>query len=262
MHWLTLIDGWRTWMIAAGRPQTTVRLRTYQLRRFAEIHPVASPSSVMVEWLAGREWAPETMKSYRAALSSFYRWAHRQGHVTVDPTVDLPTIRTPRRTPRPAPEAVLDAALVKASPRTRLMVQLAGYHGMRRGEIARVHTDDLLQDLAGWSLIVHGKGAKDRVIPLADDVADELRQLARGWVFPSPAGGPLTAQHVGKLVARVLPEQWTCHTLRHRFATRAYAGTRNMFAVQEMLGHSRPETTRGYVLIPQDDLRATLRSAA
>ena len=142
------------------------------------------------------------------------------------------------------------------------MVSMGAGHGMRRGEIARVHTDDLVEDLVGWSLRVHGKGGKDRVIPISDELAEQLRALPPGWVFPSPAGGHLTAHHVGKLIARALPGRWTSHTLRHRFATVSYAGTRDLFAVQDMLGHAKPETTRDYVQLPQDALRATLTAAA
>ena len=109
---------------------------------------------------------------------------------------------------------------------------------------------------------MHGKGGKDRVIPISDDIARHLLALPDGWAFPSPAGGHLTEQHVGKLIANVLPDGWTAHSLRHRFATTAYAGTRDLLAVQELLGHSRPETTRGYVRLPQDALRAAVAAAA
>ena len=64
------------------------------------------------------------------------------------------------------------------------------------------------------------------------------------------------------LIARALPDQWTAHPLRHRFATVAYQGTRDLLAVQELLGHSKPETTRNYIRLPQDALRAAVAAAA
>jgi integrase/recombinase XerC len=51
-------------------------------------------------------------------------------------------------------------------------------------------------------------------------------------------------------------------TLRHRFATVCYAGERDLLAVQTLLGHSKPETTRQYVLIPDKSLRAAVAWAA
>ncbi len=262
MEWEQAIAGWRSWMQAAGRPQTTVKLRCYQMRRFAEEHPLHTGTGQMVDWLSNPGWAPDTKKSYRSALVSFYGWAAANGVVDVDPTLRLPSVRTKPHPARPAPEVVVKAGELAADPRTWLMLQLAARHGLRRGEIARVHSDDVTPDLAGWSLRVHGKGDKLRVIPLADATAAALLELPAGWAFPSPYGGHLTEQHVGKLIARVLPGQWTAHPLRHRFATTAYAGTRDLLAVQEMLGHSRPETTRGYIQMPQDALRAALAAAA
>lgn len=235
-------------MQAAGRPTPTVKLRCYQLRRYAEGHPVDSTTDQMIAWLAHSGWSPETKKSYRAALVGFYGWAHRRGHLDHDPTLDLPTVRTPQRVPRPAPDQVLQRAILTADPRVQLMLALAGRHGLRRSEIAQVHTRDML--------------GEDRIVPLDVATGITIARTPPGWVFPSPSGGHLTEGHVGKLVAAALDGHWTAHSLRHRFATAAYAGTRDLLAVQLLLGHTRPETTRGYILVPQDDLRAALQAAA
>ena len=261
MEWHKLIGNWRDWMVAAGRPSTTVRLRVYQMRRFAEDHPRGASTQQMIGWLAGAGWSVETRKSFRAALVNFHRWAVTFGHLTEDPTRLLPPVKSIPHPPRPAPESVVAAALLAGDARVQLMVGLAAFLGLRRGEIARVHSDDLFEDLAGWSLVVHGKGGKDRTVPVVGRLLDELGDRGPGWVFPSPRGGHLTEQHVGKLIGRVLPDGWTAHTLRHRFATVAYAGTRDLFAVQELLGHSRPETTRGYVLLPGESLRLAVAAA-
>ena len=57
-----------------------------------------------------------------------------------------------------------------------------------------------------------------------------------GWLFPDGAGGLPSPDWVGGLVGKVLPAGYTMHTLRHRFATRAYRGSRNLRAVQTLLG--------------------------
>lgn len=259
-----LISHWRTWLTACGRPPSTLRLRTHQLLRFADHHPnlVDVTAADMVSWLANPDWSPNTKASNRAALRSFYGWAHSYGHVPVDESRQLPTVKIPPPVPNPAPESAVKRGLLAARPREHLMVELAAHLGMRRAEIAQVHTDDLVEDLVGWSLKVHGKGGKIRVIPLPDHLAARLLSLPSGWVFPSPRGGHLTADHVGVLIARTLPDNWTAHPLRHRFATKAYAGTRDLLAVQELLGHSKPETTRAYVRLPQDALRQAVAAAA
>lgn len=198
----------------------------------------------------------------RSALRGFYRWAVEIGHSADDPTAILPVIRSAVHPPRPAPEDVVDQALIHSDERIGLMVRLAARQGLRRGEISRIHSTHVVPDLVGWSLRVHGKGGKVRIVPLAADIARDLLSRPQGWIFPSPSGGHLTAHHVGKLVQRALPDGWTAHTLRHRFATAAYSGTRDLLAVQELMGHSRPETTRGYILLPQDSLRAAVAAAA
>ncbi|WP_420868971.1 tyrosine-type recombinase/integrase [Brachybacterium muris] len=52
---------------------------------------------------------------------------------------------------------------------------------------------------------------------------------------------------VGELINEALPGTWSAHTLRHRFATEAYRGSRDLLLVQTLMGHSKPETTAIYV---------------
>jgi integrase len=263
--WVTPLEQWGEWMRAADRPSTTRYLRDYQVRRFAVEHggqPWAVTTDQLIAWIAGQDWAAETKRSYRAALRSFYAWAHITGRILANPAGLLPTIKPPIRLPRPTPEPVFAAALLAADERIGLMVLLAAREGLRRGEIAQVHTRDLEEDLLGWSLRVHGKGAKERLVPLNDQVSAMLRGAPEGFLFPGQINGHLSAPYVGKLVSAVLGVGWTTHTLRHRFATRTYAGSRDLFAVQTLLGHAKAETTRMYVLIPDESLRAAMQWAA
>jgi integrase len=263
--WVAPLDSWEAWLRAADRPATTRYLRIYQVRRFAaEVGqgPWTVTLDEMVVWLGGQKWATETKRSYRAALRSFYGWAHASGRMSHNPAGLLPPIKPPVRLPRPTPETVLASALLVADQRVQLMVLLAARQGLRRSEIAQVHTRDLEQDLLGWSLHVHGKGAKERMVPLSEHVRVLLSSAPAGFLFPGQIGGHLSPAHVGKLVSKVLGPGWTTHTLRHRFATVAYAGERDLFAVQRLLGHSKPETTQLYVLIPDASLRAAVAWAA
>jgi integrase/recombinase XerC len=73
--------------------------------------------------------------------------------------------------------------------------------------------------------------------------------------------GHMTAKHLGDLVARALPDHWTMHTLRHRFSSRAYRGTRNLHAVQVLLGHESIATTERYVAVDDSEIRAAMVAA-
>lgn len=262
--WRTMINDWCDRLAYQERPQTTINLRRYQLLRFAEDHP--RPELVTEEqiatWLVSHRWSKQTRRSYRSAIRRFYQWAVRTKRLQADPTADLDPVTADALIAKPAPEDIVDAAMVRADDRVQLMLLLASRQGMRRGEIARLHTDDLVRDLLGCSLIVHGKGGKDRQIPVNGEVLRRLRACPPGFVFPGQCDGHLSAPYVGKLMSRALEAGWTAHTLRHRFATRAYGQTRDLFAVQELLGHRRPETTRGYVRLPDDAMRIALEAAA
>lgn len=182
-----------------------------------------------------------------AAARGFFAWAYKAGRVPAYIADELPRVRQHKAPPRPAPDHAWRAALEAADPRVSLMLRLAGEAGLRRAEVARVHYRDLVEDAAGWSLRVHGKGGKTRVVPLnarlaagircrpSGDNTPDTRNMFNntgdppdtancGWLFPTATGGHLGAGQVGKLVARALPDGWTMHTLRHRFATRALRG--------------------------------------
>lgn len=114
-----------------------------------------------------------------------------------------------------------------------LILRLGAQAGLRRGEIAQIHAHDLSRDLLGWSLLVHGK-----------------------------INGHLSARRVGELAAEALPAPWTLHTLRHRFATRAYEATGDLVTVSRLLGHASVATTQRYVATGRTRLREVAGAAA
>lgn len=87
------------------------------------------------------------------------------------------------------------------------MMRLAAEAGLRRAEVAQVHTRDVINSCGGAQLVVYGKGGKTRVVPIGEDLAAAIRAGAAGhtpylpaggWLFPAwPAAGHLTAAHVG-----------------------------------------------------------------
>lgn len=261
VRWNDVLGLYALAMRAAGRSGGTIKLHRHYLFNLALETSTRSPWTVstgqLVAFLAVDHWSPETRKSARAAVRSFYRWGVGAGHLEVDPSASLPSIRVPRARPRPTPEHLV-RQLVRDRGRLGLMAMLAAYAGLRRGEIAKVHRRDLVGDV----LLVRGKGGKVRAVPIVN--VELLEQLERldDWAFPNGYGSHLSPGHVGRLLSRAMPEGWTAHTLRHRMATTAYAGTRDLLAVGEVLGHSRPETTQRYVLLPDDALRAAVAAAS
>lgn len=220
----------------------------------------------LVAYLGGQGWSRETMRSHRAALRGFYGWARVTGRIVESPAELLPPIAPKPGVPRPAPDDVVRVSLDHPDLRVRLMMHLAARAGLRRGEISRVHETDLVEDLVGWSLVVRGKGSRERVVPIPDEVAFMIRrrlaELGGGWCFPGQVDGHLSPARVGELVSEALPSRWTCHSLRHYFATRSWQHTRDLLVVQRLMGHAKPETTQRYVALGADVLRAGVAWAA
>lgn len=249
-----LLAGWDTYMVASGNPKSTRDLRAYHLTRVARAIP-DPPHQVstdqLVAFLAHPSWAPETRRSYRASLRAFFRWYVAAGHRPDDPAAALPAVKVPRGVPRPTPEAIITEATGGRAPaRVVLMIRLAAELGLRRGEIAQLERDHLEPALWGHVLTVRGKGGHVRTLPVPLELAAVILERPAGPLFPNPTTGRhLTPHHVGKLVSGALLEGWTCHTLRHRCASVAYDATRDLRAVQEMLGHAKPETTARYTAV-------------
>lgn len=263
--WNGPVAQWTDWLRAGGLPNTTVNLRLYQVQRFAREMGGADPWSItpddLAGWLSSNEWGRETLRSYRGGLRSFYGWAQASGFIKVDPSRLLRRVPAQPGKPRPASEEVIEAAMSGADGRQYLALLLGAHAGLRRGEIVKVHTADLMRERGGWSLLVHGKGSKDRVVPLLDEIAAIIREASEGWLFPNGLGDHISAGHLGVVLRPVLPMGTTPHQLRHRFASQAYQSTRDIRSVQELLGHASVATTQVYTAVGADALRTAVLAA-
>ena len=256
--WRRSIEGWTDTLKAAGLSAQTIKSRRYKMVHLAALLMPSGPKDVTTEQIvqvfARQQWKPETRKAYRNTISSFFRWLHKSGRRADDPSLDVPRVKKPHAHPRPCPDRYITAAMQKATPSEKLMVRLGAECGLRRGEIARVHSDDVVADSAGHSLIVRGKGDKQRIVPLPDDLANTVMET-KGYLFPGRFGGHVEESYIGDHISRLLPDGYAAHTLRHRFATTAYAATHDLFVVAELLGHESVETTEHYVAMPDGRLR-------
>ena len=256
--WRKSIEGWTDTLKAAGLSAQTIKSRRYKMVHLAALLMPSGPEDVTTEQIvqafARQQWKPETRKAYRNTISSLFRWLHKSGRRADDPSLDVPRVKKPHAHPRPCPDRYIAAAMEMATPSEKLMVRLGAECGLRRGEIARVHSDDVVADSAGHSLIVRGKGDKQRIVPLPDDLAGIIMD-ARGYLFPGRFGGHVEESYIGDHISRLLPDGYAAHTLRHRFATTAYAATHDLFVVAELLGHESVETTEHYVAMPDVRLR-------
>ncbi len=152
--------------------------------------------------------------------------------------------------------------------RDRALLGLLGLQGLRTVEITRANVADLQRHGDSWALLVHGK-YHDRLVFLRSDVTKAVRAYlaARGTIARDELGEALIVadgnfargqrlrrgvRHVvdGYLrAANVKRPQVSNHALRHTSATLAYRYTRDLRAVQDMLGHQDPKTTARYARV-------------
>lgn len=265
-EWENAIAGWVEWLTAGGSSKETVRVRRGVVR-FTARHLQGTPSAVttgqLVDLCASHQWSNDHRRGVRTALIGFYDWLGGD-----NPARGLPQVPESKPRPRPVTDTIWKELLDSAPPRERLMARLAGEAGLRRAEVAQVHRDDLVEDNTGWSLIVKGKGGKQRTVPITDCLADAINGYRpgeynpRGFLFPGQIDGHISANRVGVALSRLMPEGWSMHKLRHRYASKGFAGTGNLRAVQEALGHASVATTQRYTAVASRDVRAVSEAAA
>jgi len=146
--------------------------------------------------------------------------------------------------------------------------------GARIGEVLSINIGDL--DLKNKTVKLHGKGSKDRIIPLIDSVINALRaylELRIGWFSDSKVNSPLFInQDSGRLSSRSfqrffknyllevsLPLEFTPHKLRHSFATHLLDNGADLRNVQELLGHSSLAATQIYTHVSVEQMKKIYR---
>lgn len=141
--------------------------------------------------------------------------------------------------------------------RNRALFELAYSAGLRAQEVAGLELADV--DFEQEAVLVHGKGGKERAVPLGEEAAYRLQRyladgrpaLARGAenrFFLSARGRPLDTS----TLRRLLPNP---HRLRHAFATHLLEGGADLRTIQELLGHSSLSTTQIYSHVDPRHLR-------
>lgn len=233
---------------------------SYFARAHAHTPPTALSVSEVLRWAGTKAWAPETRHGYYSSFKAFWSWL-------LGAPVEFPHVRRPKGVSRVLPDALYDSLLDSPDPRISLGAHLAAGAGLRRSEIAVVSTHDIVEDLLGRSLTVHGKGGKARLVPLSKALDAAISAYVEeynisGYLFPGAVDGHISATWLGKLINTSLPKPWSLHCLRHRFATRVYQATKDLVVVQQLLGHENVATTQRYLAFTPDSLRHAVDMAA
>ena len=255
-----------------GRSDVTIYHRHCTLTRLAAALPgellEATPDDLYA-WRDTLTLAPGTIYAYVSHVRAFYDWAVKQKLITSNPVADVPVPKLPKRHPRPITEVELQHALDHANVRVRLWLVLAAWCGLRAKEVALLQADcvRLYDDHPHLKISYDAtKGSTERTVPLHPYAVTELQRAdlpSAGYLFRKLDGAPVSPNLVSKLSNQHLHALGitdTFHSLRHRFGTRAYGVEFNLRAVQELLGHSRIDTTAGYAAVDSTALSRTVNA--
>ncbi len=214
------------------------------------------------------------------AARGFHKFCLREQLVTNDVTAAVRPPRQPSRLPKALPLADVEAILVAASEpgtalakRDRALIEILYGTGARISEAVGLDIDDI--DLDQSSVLLTGKGSKQRIVPLgsfAREAVEDYLTSSRPTlaavagsgpaVFLNARGGRLSRQSAWTVLTRAatragVDADVSPHTLRHSFATHLLDGGADVRVVQELLGHASVTTTQIYTLVTIDKLRET-----
>lgn len=252
---------------------TAYRTDLAQYAAFVAASPGTSPEEAVAGFVAdlrARGRAQSTIARKVAAIRGYHRFVVAEGLVTDDPTMLLDA---PGRIAALPKALTIDEAirLVEAPDdttalgvRDRALLEFLYATGCRVSEATGVDTMDI--DSETRTVVVTGKGDKQRVVPLGSHALDAIAQYlpvrrtliagARdsGRLFVNARGGALSRQGVWQIVRKHaatvgLADRVSPHVLRHSAATHMVEGGADLRVVQEMLGHASISTTQVYTRV-------------
>lgn len=264
------------------------RWRNDYFLRSAGVHPFDVTTGSLREHMLATCPRPATKESARCAFRSFYGFLVDEGYREDNPALALRRAKIADSLPKylsPEEAAALDEAAYWEGLRSWSLCRLYLYLGLRategchlawrwptRAEDPNALCSGVVDLREGW-ILVRGKGAKERQLPITPEVADPLRRLRKHpdhdlWLFPKPTGDkskPVAITTVRGMVKRwakaagIDPTRVTIHVLRHTFATQFLSNGGGLAYVQNALGHADLKMTLRYARVKKDDLRREMR---
>jgi integrase/recombinase XerC len=203
--------------------------------------------------------APLSVRRKLACLSSFFGFLQDMGYLQGNPARRLPLPKTELLVPVTLSQQEAQQLVAAADrPWTRCLVILLLTTGMRRSEAVAITLEAI--DLDNGQLLVHGKGSKERTVPLTQEATEAIRHYLQRRkktdcqrLFVSQMGEAIQGRIVNRILNRVVAQAGlkgrgiTPHTLRHTFATHLIRNGTDIRTVQELLGHSDIQTTARYL---------------
>lgn len=231
--------------------------------------------------MARQGLSPRSLRRKTQAARAFFRWIQKQGMISVNPASEVQLAKIGRKLPEfvreQEMEEILNNPLLGGDPalnmRNKLIVTILYSCGIRRDELVKITDADV--DFHQKEIRVHGKRDKTRIIPVADELLEEIKQwqTVRNGLYSFPSPAPLICSKHGKLTGRAIYDivhkillstgatHKSPHSLRHTFATSLLNNGAEINSVKELLGHASLQSTQIYTHLSFSDMKRAYDSA-
>ena len=217
-----------------------------------------------------------TIERHLTTIRNFYKYLVKMEIISYDITKNIDNLKIGKYLPNVLSVSEIESLMniplnTPFNYRTKAMLELMYGSGLRVSELVNITLNDI--DLYNNTILIHGKGSKERIVPIGDYSREYLEMYLsiRGSLlkrkngnskklFLNNHGRPITRNGFNFLLNNLLNEKGikkhiTPHTLRHSFATHMLDNGADLRTIQELLGHTDITTTRIYTHVSTNKIK-------
>lgn len=231
-----------------------------------------------LSFLGDNGFSKKSISRKISSLRTFYNYMTELGEARLNIFTNIETPKVPKRLPKVISESeiqVLFDAIDQSTDlgfRNYLILDLLFSLGLRASELTNIEIADI--NIARKQILIHGKGSKDRYLPIHDEIINSVRhyltEIRPRLIALSDSdtkilllnykGTPLTPRGLQVIVKKMLDDaeetyRITPHMLRHSFATTMLNNGADLRVVQELLGHEHLKSTQIYTEVSNKTLQ-------
>jgi tyrosine recombinase XerC len=239
-----------------------------------------------IVYLKKSDYSARSISRKISTVRSFFKFCLREGIIKVNPTINLITPKIDKKLPYflylQEVNKLIETPLKNTifGIRDRAILELLYGTGIRVGELVNLNICNI--DLYEKTIIVFGKGSKERILPLGNPSIMAIQEYLTSRnlfekkifvnkndleaLFLNRLGGRLTTRSIRRIIIKYmkmagLNKKISPHVLRHSFATHLLGGGADLRSVQELLGHKSLSTTQIYTHITKERLKTIYKKS-
>lgn len=239
-----------------------------------------------IVYLKKSDYSARSISRKISTVRSFFKFCLREGIIKVNPTINLITPKIDKKLPYflylQEVNKLIETPLKNTifGIRDRAILELLYGTGIRVGELVNLNICNI--DLYEKTIIVFGKGSKERILPLGNPSIRAIQEYLTSRnlfekkifvnkndleaLFLNRLGGRLTTRSIRRIIIKYmkmagLNKKISPHVLRHSFATHLLGGGADLRSVQELLGHKSLSTTQIYTHITKERLKTIYKKS-